>query len=129
MKKFVLMLLVSAFGLTAVNAATFLPDCFTWKRINGEKANDSCVNPCKGYCDKPCAEIWHLIEAPKPGGGNTGAATFSLGGGQVVVKSILKDPEGNTINEWEEVYDGDVNTVKRQLIEEAAMNGGVTVEE
>lgn len=33
MKKFVLMLFVSAFGLTAVNAATFLPDCFTWKRI------------------------------------------------------------------------------------------------
>ena len=43
-----------------------------------------------------------------------------------MVKSILKDPEGNIINEWEEVYDGDVNTVKRQLIEEAAMNGGVT---
>lgn len=33
MKKFVLMLFVSAFGLTAVNATTFLPDCFNWKQI------------------------------------------------------------------------------------------------
>ena len=33
MKKFVLMLFVSAFGLTAVNAATFLPDGFDWKSV------------------------------------------------------------------------------------------------
>lgn len=33
MKKFVLMLFVSVFGLTAVSAATFLPDCFNWKQI------------------------------------------------------------------------------------------------
>ena len=33
MKRFVLMLFVSVFGLTAVNAATFLPDCFNWKQI------------------------------------------------------------------------------------------------
>lgn len=33
MKRIILMLFVSVFGLTAVNAATFLPDCFDWKQI------------------------------------------------------------------------------------------------
>ena len=120
--------LLCAFGVVKVSAQINSPQDLRPIKIvyYGEKANDSMKNPCKGECTTPCAEIYRLIEAPKPGSGDTGAVAFSLGSDQVVVKSILKDPEGNIINEWEEVYDGDVNIVKRQLIEEAAMNGGVT---
>ena len=46
-----------------------------------------------------------------------------------MVKSIMKDADGNVIAEKEEVYDGDVYTVKNQLDAEAAMNGADVVTE
>ena len=47
-----------------------------------------------------------------------------MGGEQTLVKTVVRYPDGEIIEEREEVYDGDVETVKRQLIEEAIMKGG-----
>lgn len=55
---------------------------------------------------------------------NNNVSPFSMGGEQTLVKTVVRYPDGEIIEEREEVYDGDVETVKRQLIEEAIMKGG-----
>lgn len=44
-----------------------------------------------------------------------------------MVTSTLTDAEGNVLNECEEIYDGEVDTVMGQLEREAVANGA-TVE-
>lgn len=120
--------IMCAFGAVSASAQS-INDSFTLSKniYYGEKARPDWENPCKGKCMKKCAEIENLIVAPNPG--DCGAVAFSSGGGHTLVKSIMKDADGNVIAEKEEVYDGDVYTVKNQLDAEAAMNGADVVTE
>lgn len=120
--------LACTFGVFSASAQSGTGQNVRTKIYYGTKASDSMKNPCKGECVTVCAKI---IESYVPFGhapGDYGAVAFSSEGmPQTLVTSTLTDAEGNVLNECEEIYDGEVDTVMGQLEREAVANGA-TVE-
>ena len=44
---------------------------------------------------------------------------------QTLVKTVLKDANGNVLDEREEVYDGDIDTVVQQYVTEETRKGAI----
>ena len=109
-------------GISNVSAQSQL---LTKSVYYGEKANDSYKNPCKGECVRVCAEISNEVIVGRGSNNGIPVDPLSDGGGTVLVKTTVKDADGNVINERVDSYVGDVETVKRELQIEAIKNGGV----
>lgn len=111
------------FGALSVSAQGVNGSTVT-ERYYGEKARDSKKNPCKGETLDVCYEKiteFKLLDKF--------AINFFGMSAQTAAKTIVQYPDGEVIDEYEEVYDGDLNTVKQQFVQEALINGGeVTVE-
>ena len=109
-------------GISNVSAQSQL---LTKSVYYGEKASDGFNNPCKGRCVTVCAEITNEVIVSSGSDDGLPVDPLSDGGGTVLVKTTVKDADGNVINERVDSYVGDVETVKRELQTEAIKNGGV----
>ena len=111
------------FGALSVSAQATGGSTVT-EKYYGEKANDSRKNPCKGETMSVCYEkttTLNLLDRLTIG--------FFDMPSQTVAKTIVQYPDGEVIDEYEEVYDGDLNTVKQQFVQEALINGGEVIVE
>lgn len=82
----------------------------------GEKAGNSCENPCKGRCVKICAMLEnYVLEGTGVIDVSYKLVNLSSGKEITTVEKVVKDTEGNVIKEDFKVYPGDIETVKREL--------------
>lgn len=62
---------------------------------------------------------------PAPDISGSTAVTFGMDYPQTLVKTVLKDANGNVLDEREEVYDGDIDTVVQQYVTEETRKGAI----
>lgn len=121
-KLFLTCAFMCAFGTLSVFAQQTGGTTIVRETFKGEKARDSKKNPCKGDTDDVCyekvTEIRSANQVAYDGDPVFGTAK------QTVAKTVLRRPDGEIIDEYEEVYDADVNTVKQQILNNAFMNCG-----
>lgn len=92
------------------------------ERYYGEKASDGGRNPCRGYLKKVCYEKIQELQVATDWDYDDDALLYE--GEKTLVTTTIRRPDGEVIDEYKEVYDGDVNAVKQQLMNNAFMNCG-----
>jgi hypothetical protein len=116
-----------AFGAVSVSAQSFDTSLIKKSTYYGLKAGDSEERPCKGLCIFKCAvKENEFVQLP---GLSNDASMLSVddfsGGEKTLVRSVLKDADGNILHESEEIYYGDVQTAIQQFECEEARKGAV----